>query len=376
MRIPFLSLTSTVLVLSACGLAPGMHMDEGAAVERGKKSDENFQIIPITPEVLKQQAELAAKSRKPSQQDPLADVAAAYEYKVKAHDVLTVIVWDHPELTIPAGEFRSEAATGNPVAADGTMFYPYVGTLDVAGKSLRQIRELLVERLGKYIQKPQLDVKVAAFRSQKVQVSGEVMAPSTLPITDVPMRALEAINLAKGFTPEADLQTVTLTRQGKVYSLDLLALQERGDVSQNWLLQEGDVLHVPDRSRNRVYVLGEVKKPAARAMIKGRMTLADAIGETEGIDPLTSNPGRIYVIRGAFESPAIYRLDANSPDALLLAVQFQLKPHDVVYVSTYELTKWNRIMTQILPTIQALWQTSLTVTNAANAVVPLVPSAP
>ncbi|MDQ3262283.1 MAG: polysaccharide export protein [Myxococcota bacterium] len=349
-----------------------MHMDEGAAVERGKKADEKFQIIPITSEVLTKQAEATAKHQKPRLEDPLAQLAANYEYKVRPHDVLTVIVWDHPELTIPAGEFRSEAATGNPVAADGTMFYPYVGTLEVAGKSLRQIRELVVERLAKYITKPQLDVKVAAFRSQKVQVSGEVMAPSTIPITDVPMRALEAINLAKGFSPEANLQDVTLTRQGKVYSLDLLALQERGDVSQNWLLQDGDVLHVPDRSRNRVYVMGEVKKPSARLMIKGRMTLADALGEAEGVDPLTSNPGRIYVIRGAFESPAIYRLDANSPDALLLAIQFQLKPHDVVYVSTYELTRWNRIMTQILPTVQALWQSSLTVTNAANAVVPFV----
>ncbi len=373
MRLPVITLMVALMFQTACGLGPGMHLDEGAAVARGKKVDENFEIIQITPEVLTQQAEASAKNQKPRMEDPLAAVAKAYEYKVQPHDVLTVIVWDHPELTIPAGEFRSEAATGNPVAADGTMFYPYVGTLEVAGKSLRQVRELLVERLAKYIQKPQLDVKVAAYRSQKVQVSGEVMAPSTLPITDVPMRALEAINLAKGFGPEANLQDVTLTRQGKVYSLDLLALQERGDVSQNWLLQDGDVLHVPDRSRNRVYVMGEVKKPSSRVMVKGRITLADALGETEGVDPLTSNPGRIYVIRGAFESPAIYRLDANSPDALLLAVQFQLKPHDVVYVSTYELTKWNRIMTQILPTIQALWQTSLTVTNAANAVVPLVP---
>jgi polysaccharide export outer membrane protein len=53
----------------------------------------------------------------------------------------------------------------------------------------------------------------------------------------------------------------------------------------------------------------------------------------------------------------VYRLDASSADALLLAVQFQLEPHDVVYVTTYGLTAWNRIVTQIFPTVQGLWQT-------------------
>lgn len=343
-------------------------MDEHAAVERGRKSEKDYAVVPITPALLKAQAEQAAQRRSRPNPDPLAGTETSYEYKVKPFDLLSVIVWDHPELTIPAGEFRSEAATGHPVAADGTMFYPYVGVVEVGGKSPGQIREVLVERLSKFIQRPQLDVKIAAFRSQKIQVSGEVMAPSTLPITDVPIRALEAINLAKGFTPEADLQSVTLTRQGRVHTLDLLALQERGDVSQNWILQDGDVLHVSDRSRNRVYVLGEVMKPAARVMVKGRMTLADAIGETEGLDPATSNPGRIYVLRGAFDTPAIFRLDASSPDALLLAVQFQLQPHDVVYVSTYELTKWNRIVQQILPTVQTLWHATTAITGGVQLI--------
>ena len=176
--------------------------------------------------------------------------------------MLSVTVWDHPELTIPAGEFRSPESTGHPVTSDGKMFYPHVGTIAVGGKTLPEVREELTQRLTRVIQNPQLDVRVASFRGKKVQVTGEVMGPAALPINDVPMRALDAITFAKGFTPEADMQNVILTRAGKTYRLDLQAVNERGQVGNNWLLQDGDVLHVTDRRENRVFVLGEVKKPA------------------------------------------------------------------------------------------------------------------
>jgi polysaccharide export outer membrane protein len=338
-----------------------MYMDEGALRERyAGKADagtgDELIVIPIDAALLKEQQKTRLETRPAPLQDPLAELAANYNYRVTAHDVLSVIVWDHPELTIPAGEFRSAEATGHPVSTDGTMFFPYAGTLQVAGKTLPEIRELLTQRLTQVIKKPQLDVRVAGFRGQKVQVTGEVLAPSSLPITDVPMRAQDAISQARGPTPEADLRGVTLTRGGRTFTLNLQALYEQGDISQNWLLQDGDILHVPDRSRNKVFVLGEVRRPSSRVMVKGRMTLAEAIGDTEGFDPVSANPAKLYVIRGNFDQPTVYKLDARSPDALLLATQFQLQPHDVVFVSAHNLTRWNRIISQIQPTVQMLWQ--------------------
>jgi polysaccharide biosynthesis/export protein len=354
-------LVAGILCTSACAWGPGMHMDEGAFRERyagkaGEGAEGTFEIIPINAELLSRQ-EAARKQAHPApKQDPLAELATDYNYRVAPHDVLSVIVWDHPELTIPAGEFRSPEATGHPVAADGTMFYPHVGVIQVAGKTLGEIRDLLTQRLTHVIERPQLDVRVVSFRGQKVQVTGEVAVPSSLPITDVPMRVQDAISQVKGFTAEADLRAVTLSRGGKTFTLDLQALYEEGDVSQNWLLQDGDIVHVPDRSRNKVFVLGEVRKPSSRVMVKGRMTLAEAIGDTEGFDPVTSNPAKLYVIRGNFDRPTIYKLDAESPDALLLATQFELQPHDVVFVSAHNLTRWNRIISQLQPTVQLLWQ--------------------
>jgi polysaccharide export outer membrane protein len=337
-------------------MAPGMRMEEGRIEERGKSVEPGFQIQPITPDLVTKISQERQANAPPRKLDPLAAEAAAYQYRIAPLDVLSVTVWDHPELTIPAGEFRSPESTGNPVLADGTMFYPHVGIVQVAGRTVAEVRALLTERLARVVNEPQLDVRVVAYRGKRIQVTGEVLVPTTLPITDVPMRVQDAIAQAKGLTPEADLTRVTLTRGGAVTILNLLSMYEQGDTSQNWLLQDGDVLHIPDRSFNKVFVLGEVRQPSSRLMVKARMTLADAIGDTNGMDQ-TAASGVVYVIRGDWKAPVIYRLDAASADALLLAVQFPLQPLDIVFVATYPLTRWNRVMAQILPTVQALWQT-------------------
>ncbi len=353
--------------LSGCFLAPGMGMDEGAAESRGRETtrDENFKVQPLTPDVLKRLAMEAPPARMP---DPLGGEGGVYEYRVAPYDVLMVTVWDHPELTTPTGQFRSPEENGNRVSADGTMFYPYVGTIQVAGRTVAEVRKLLAERLNRVITNPQLDVRVAAFRGRRMQISGEVVQPTTVPITDVPLRVQDAVAAARGFSPDADWANVMLARDGRVYRLNLQALYENGDLSQNWLLKDGDVVTVGDRFRNKVFVLGEVKQQTARLMIRNRMTLAEALlgtngdrdvntGNGFGFNNQMSNVARIYVIRGDFNAPSIYRLDASSADAMLLATNFQMKPRDVVFVATYDVTRWANIMNQLVPTINSLWQT-------------------
>ena len=340
---------------SGCALSPGMH-EPGAGLAGRGTAEAPVEIVDITPKLLVSDAEERARAAAARERDPGA--AEGYEYRVAPLDVLSVTVWDHPELTIPAGEFRAADVAGNPVLADGTMFYPHVGVLPVAGKTIPEIRALLTERLRKVIERPQLDVRVVAFRGKRVQVTGDVVKPSTLPLTDVPLRVQDAVAQAGGLGPSAWSRSVTLTRAGQVHRLDLQALYDQGDVSQNWLLQDGDILNVPSRQQNKVFVMGEVRHPSSRLMAKGRMTLAEAISDSEGFDPLTSNPGEVYVIRGRYETPRVFNLDASSADALLLAVQFQLEPLDVVYVAPYALANWNRFVSQLMPTIQSLWQTA------------------
>jgi polysaccharide export outer membrane protein len=345
-----------------------MKMDESDAVRRGreKTKDEDFRIHPVTTQLI---ARLAVEAAPPPRLvDPLAAEAASYEYRIAPFDVIMVTVWDHPELTTPTGQFRSPEENGVRVNADGTMFYPYVGVVNVGGKTVAEVRKLLADRLNRVITNPQLDVRVAAYRGKRAQVTGEVVQPSTIPITDVPLKVQDAIAVARGFTPEADWANVTLSREGKVYRLNLQALYERGDLSQNWLLKDGDVINVGDRSLNKVFVMGEVRQPQSRLMVKGRMNLAEALTETGGLEPSVAKVSAIYVIRGDYDAPDVFQLDASSADAMLLAAHFPLRPRDVVFVSTLPLARWNRVIQQILPTIQAMWTTYDLASRAATSI--------
>ncbi|MCI0673097.1 MAG: polysaccharide biosynthesis/export family protein, partial [Myxococcaceae bacterium] len=194
-----LAFVPLVLLCGGCALAPGQRVDERELLNQPRTEagtvPKGLTLIPITPELLIRQAK-AQQQRPPPMTDPLASEAKNYEYRIAPYDVLSVIVWDHPELTIPAGEFRSAEAVGHPVTPAGKMFYPHVGDIHVAGRTLSEVRAMLTERLAQVVEKPQLDVKVAAFRGYRVHVTGEVVAPSAVAISDVPLRALDAIALA------------------------------------------------------------------------------------------------------------------------------------------------------------------------------------
>lgn len=285
------------------------------------------------------------------------------QYRVGPRDILNITVWDHPELTIPAGQFRSAEAAGNVVGEDGTFFYPYVGVVHAAGRTVEEIRDELTRRLSKYIEQVQLDVRVAAYRSQRVYVVGEVAEPGIQLVKDIPLTVLEAINNAGGVKPEADQRNITLTRDGRTYSINLLSLYEGGDISQNVLLKHGDVLNVPDSMLNKVFVLGEtnhfvaggaIGRSRSLVMNKARMTLTEALSEAGGFDQETSDPARIFVFRGGLGKSEIFHLDAKSPDALLLADRFPLQPRDVIYVDRAQGIRWNQIIAQIQPTINLL----------------------
>ena len=283
------------------------------------------------------------------------------QYRVGPRDILNVTVWGHPELTIPAGEFRSAEASGSVVGEDGTFFYPFAGVVRADDRTVEEIREELTLKLSKFIENVQLDVRVAAYRSQRVYVVGEVAQPGIHLVRDIPLTVLEAINSAGGVTPKADLRNLTLTRSGKTYSINLLSLYEGGDIKQNVLLRHGDVLNVPDNEFNKVFVLGETAmgrgfgvRPRSVIMNKARLTLTEALTEGGGFDQENADAARVFVFRSALGKSAIYHLDAKSPDAFILAERFPLHPRDVVFVDRAEGIRWNQIISQIQPTINLL----------------------
>ncbi len=82
------------------------------------------------------------------------------EYKVGPGDVLSVIVWVHPDLTNPTGATENLESAGRLVQADGTIFFPFVGTINVEGRSVKQIRSMLTVGLESVVREPQVDLRV------------------------------------------------------------------------------------------------------------------------------------------------------------------------------------------------------------------------
>lgn len=296
---------------------------------------------------LKQQV-VAAPARPPGFQ-PVSD---PWIYRVGPQDELRVTVFEHPELTNPSG--IANELVGRTVNSDGKFFFPFVGQVQAAGRTVQEIQRTLIEGLKVVIKNPQVDVAVFRFRSQRVVISGEVRTPQTLFLSEVPPTLSEAIAQAGGFNLEADLGTITVTRGGNTQRVDMYAYYYQGVMDQNFLLQAGDVINVPERRYNKVFVLGEVGRPNSVLMPRGRYSLAEALADSGGVNPFAGNAGQIYVIRNPGNKPQIYHLDAASPAALLLAEQFDMRQRDVVYVDTVGVVRWARVVNNILPTAEFL----------------------
>jgi polysaccharide export outer membrane protein len=72
------------------------------------------------------------------------------------------------------------------------------------------------------------------------------------------------------------------------------------------------------------------------------------------VNQTSANASWIFVMRGNTDQPELFNLDARSPDALLLADQFPMRPRDIVYVDVADVARWNRVISNILPTATLL----------------------
>ncbi len=342
-----------LLAMGACA-SPGMKLDlrpgkqdattqvEGLNVKLHSLGSEALKNVPPPALDLRTLEPLLAENPPP--------------YRIGPQDALLVTVWDHPEITLPLGQFRQDSSSGIVVDEGGQIYFPHVGAFKVAGMTTSQLREALTARLAKVLQNPQIDVKVIAYRSQKIYIGGEVKTPAVYNVTDVPFTLAEAVNRAGGFLPTADDSRILLTRGEKAWRLNFPALLASGNRIGQILLKDGDSLQVPNSLEAPVYLLGEVVKPGTQPLVHGRLSLARALSEAGGIQGATADARSIYVIRqgGAPNEVDVYHLDARNPTTMLLADRFPLGPQDIVYVDAGTLVRYNRVMSLLLPTISTV----------------------
>lgn len=355
-------LAALAAVLSACSMSPGQYMGKPEDVQKSMSQEgaPPGALMTISPQLIAQQR---AAEHSVANDDVRRLLASGAPYRVGPGDILNIVVWNHPELELTGANSNSgtptattsEIGNGYNVSPDGMIQFPFVGVVKVAGLTEYQVRSLLAQRLAPYLNNPQLTVRIQAYRSGRVYVDGEVRNPGLLTINDIPMTLPEAVNRAGGFTVDADRSSLILTRNGVETPINLPQLTRSGINPGHILLQNGDLLRVVNRQDSKVFLLGDVYAPRAQPLQDGQLTLAQALGEAGGVNPETSNPRQVYVIRKGDNGKAeIYHLDAGSPTAYVLASDFELKARDVVFVDPAPVVRWNRVISMVLPSYGAI----------------------
>jgi polysaccharide biosynthesis/export protein len=354
-----LSLLVLTTIVSACS-APGMKlsMRPGAKPEATSISGIAVNLYPLNAETIVNQQPLQPNLS--SLKELL--VQSPPSYQIGPKDILLVTVWDHPEITLPLGQYRSDSSSGLVVDEEGNLYFPYINKFHVQGLTITQARDTLTDKLSKVLQKPQVDVKVIAFRSQSVYVGGEVKSPAVYNITDVPFTLAEAINRAGGFLPTSDDSHIILTRNNHSWIINFPLMIASGNLIGEILLKDGDSLYISSSSDSPVYLMGEFTRPGTLPLPHGSISLARAISDVGGIISTSADASSIYVIRqGSVNNSAdVFHLDAKDPTAMILADQFKLMPRDIVYVDAGSTVRFSRVMSLILPTFSAITSTAMT----------------
>lgn len=177
---------------------------------------------------------------------------AKYVYTIGDRDQLAIYVWGHPEFSSPLGaaftgdkspilansvddsngtiasrDLMDSGLTSYTVDEQGSIFLPLVGMVKLEGKSVSQVRVDLSKRLAKYVVNPQVSVRMAAYRSKRVYVLGEVMKPNVITLNDVPLDLSGALSFAGWVNlSSADVKNIYILRlvsdsDINVYRLDV-----------------------------------------------------------------------------------------------------------------------------------------------------------
>lgn len=158
-------------------------------------------------------------------------------YLIQPGDVLAVSVWKEPDL-------QSEVL----VRPDGGMSFPLVGDVKAAGLNLDELRQIIDQRLRKYIPDPVVTVALKQIGGNRIYVVGKVNRPGEFSFTK-PIDVMQALSLAGGATSFASLDDIQILRRDGEDQSSLRfrysAVEKGRELKQNIVLRSGDTVVVP-----------------------------------------------------------------------------------------------------------------------------------
>lgn len=156
-----------------------------------------------------------------------------------AGDVFEVKIFGEEELS---GKYQ--------VGPDGTIRFPFLGTLSVAGKEVGAVAKEIGDRLksGQFLLDPHVSILVVASNSKRIAVLGAVAKPGMFPVI-AGMTVVEAVSTAGGFTALASKDETVVTRRidGKLERYRIAVSEATRGNTEDFPLRAGDIVFVPER---------------------------------------------------------------------------------------------------------------------------------
>ena len=285
------------------------------------------------------------------------EIGGVPEYRVGPMDVL--------EISSLVGEKVS--TTTITVDARGRISYSFLDDIQVAGLTSSEIDELLTRKLGGYVRHPRVRVLVKEFNSKNATIAGEF---SILRATTYGSRAasgrislkgrttlMDLIASGGGYTVDADIKNAKLIRQGRSYLINVYDIIERGDEAQNVIIDDGDVLNIPELPRfgERVYVMGEVNGQGIYPL-KDAQDLLAAIA-LAGNTTRTAKEDNTLIVRGYEPGKPPLVMMANLKRLFRqadLSQNIRLKDGDLVYVPAKQIKDVNDWIINMTPVLNVL----------------------
>ena len=264
-----------------------------------------------------------------------------YEYILGASDAVSINLTDTDDLD---GTYLIDEM--------GMIDLPFIGKVKLDNLTLNDAQNILQKVIQNFYKNPDLQINIEEFNSSKVYVVGAVRNQITIELNQKPIRLIEAAIQANFNPSAADKLYGTkglLRRDSKVYKIDLLNAFQNNDERENFYLKKDDVLFI-DRNSDAIHVFGEVTKPGVY-FPNMDYSLTELIS-TSGLNQLTSNASKVYVIReklNSFLEVDVFQLNIKNPVNLIAGRKFLLQERDIVFIPPTNIVKWNRTISLLLP---------------------------
>lgn len=176
----------------------------------------------------------------------VSGTAWAEDYTMRPGDELNIVVTQQADL----GNSKDNQ-TPFVVRPDGTVSFPLVGIIHAEGMTVSQFTDVLQQGLSQYIVNPDVSVNITKLGRMRVYVFGEVRKPGAVEL-EKGHTIIDAIGAAQGFTRDTAKKKIYLIHQDQPKSLipiNLNNMLKTGDMSQNLVMREGDILYLTKNHR-------------------------------------------------------------------------------------------------------------------------------